>query len=48
MEKPKTFTLEEAQMLLPVLKSLLERAMKAKQDIGQIDEAFQNLITVFS
>jgi hypothetical protein len=43
MEKPKTFTLEEAQMLLPVLKSLLERAMKAKQDIGQIDEAFQNL-----
>lgn len=30
-------------MLLPVLKSLLERAMKAKQEIGQIDEEFQNL-----
>jgi hypothetical protein len=43
MDKPKTFTLEEAQMLLPVLKSLLERAMKAKQEIGRIDEGFQNL-----
>lgn len=43
MAKPKTFTLEEAQMLLPVLKSLLERAMKAKQEIAQIDEGFQNL-----
>lgn len=30
-------------MLLPVLKSLLERAMKAKQEIAQIDEGFQNL-----
>ena len=43
MDKPRTFTLEEAQMLLPVLKSLLEQAMKAKQEIGQIDEGFQNL-----
>lgn len=43
MAKPKTFTLEEAQMLLPVLKSLLERAMEGKQEIGQIDQEFQDL-----
>jgi hypothetical protein len=43
MAKPKTFTLEEAQMLLPVLKLLLERAMEGKQQIEQIDQEFQGL-----
>ena len=43
MAKPKIFTLEEAQMLLPVLKSLLERAMEGKQEIEQIDKEFQDL-----
>jgi hypothetical protein len=43
MAKPKTFTPEEAQILLPVLKSLLERAMEGKQEIGQIDQEFQDL-----
>ena len=40
MAKPKTFTLQEAQRLLPVLQSLLKRAMEGKQAIGEIDQEF--------
>jgi hypothetical protein len=43
MPKPKTFTLEQAQTLLPVLKSLLKRAMEGKQAIEQIDQEFLDL-----
>jgi hypothetical protein len=43
MAKLKTFTLEQAQTLLPVLKSLLKRAMEGKQLIEQIDQAFLDL-----
>ena len=37
MDKPKTFTLEEAQMLVPVLKSLLKTAMEGKRIIEQVE-----------
>jgi hypothetical protein len=43
MAKLKTFTLEQAQILLPVLKSLLRRSMDGKKQIEQIDKAFQDL-----
>jgi hypothetical protein len=43
MRKPKTFTLEEAHRLLPVLRSLLKRAMEGKQAIQQIDQEFVDL-----
>jgi hypothetical protein len=43
MAKPKTFTLEQAQLLLPVLKSLLKKAMDAKQLIEQVEKEFQEL-----
>jgi len=43
MAKPKTFTLEQAQILLPVLKSLLKRSMNGKQRIEEIDKDFQDL-----
>ena len=43
MDKPKLFTLDQAQTLLPVLKSLLKKAMDAKKAIEEIDEEFQNL-----
>jgi hypothetical protein len=43
MAKLKTFTLEQAQTLLPVLKSLLKRAMEGKQAIQQIDQEFLDL-----
>ena len=43
MPKPKTFTLQEAQRLLPVLRSLLQRAMEGKQAIQQIDQEFLDL-----
>lgn len=43
MSKPKTFTLQEAQRLLPVLQSLLKRAMEGKQAIEQIDQEFLDL-----
>lgn len=43
MAKPKTFTLEEAHTLLPVLQSLLKRAMEGKQLIEQIDLDLQNV-----
>ena len=43
MSKPKTLTLQEAQRLLPVLQSLLKRAMEGKQAIEQIDQEFLDL-----
>jgi hypothetical protein len=43
MAKKKTFTLVEAQRLLPVLSSLLKRATEGKQLIEQIDKEFQDL-----
>ena len=39
----RTFTLEEAQTLLPILESLLKQAMEAKQLMEQIDKEFQEL-----
>jgi hypothetical protein len=43
MAKMKTFTLEEAQRLLPVLKSLLKRAMDDKQIIEQAEKDSEDL-----
>lgn len=43
MSKQKLFTLEQAQMLLPVLKSLLKKAMDGKKAIQDVDEEMQNL-----
>lgn len=43
MAKMKTFTLAEAQRLLPVLKSLLKRAMDGKQIIEQVEKELQEL-----
>ncbi|HEV2960394.1 MAG TPA: DUF2203 domain-containing protein [Candidatus Angelobacter sp.] len=43
MAKMKTFTLPEAQRLLPVLKSLLKRAMDGKQVIEQVEKELQEL-----
>ena len=43
MSKMKTFTLDEAQTLLPVLRSLLKRAIDGKQAVESIDKEFQNL-----
>jgi hypothetical protein len=43
MEKPKTFTLEQAQALLPVLQSRLKSAMDSKKVIEQIKKEFQDL-----
>lgn len=39
----KTFTLEEAQALLPVLGSLLKRALDARQSAVRIDRELQQL-----
>jgi hypothetical protein len=39
----KTFTLEEANTLLPVLEALLKRAMAAKQTIETVDQKLQLL-----
>ena len=39
----RTFTLQEAQVLLPVLKSLLQQAISGKKLIEKIDEEFQEL-----
>lgn len=39
----RTFTLQEAQVLLPVLKSLLQQAIDGKQLIEKIDSEFQEL-----
>jgi hypothetical protein len=43
MGKPKTFTLEQAQALLPVLKSLLKSAMNGKKVIEQIEKELQDV-----
>jgi hypothetical protein len=43
MAKQKTFTLDEAQRLLPVLKSLLTRAMQSKRRIEQIEQELQKV-----
>lgn len=43
MPKMKTFTLAQAHSLLPVLKSLLKRAMDGKQTIAEIEKEFQDL-----
>ena len=40
---PRTFTLEEARMLLPVIESLLRRAMQSKSLIDAVDEESQEL-----
>jgi hypothetical protein len=37
----RTFTLDEAQMLLPVLESLLKRAIQSKQLMEEVDGEFQ-------
>lgn len=42
MAKQKTFTLEQADALLPVLKSLLKKAMDDKKLIQQIEKEFQD------
>jgi hypothetical protein len=43
MSKQKTFTLQEANLLLPVLESLLKRAIEAKNTIAQSEKEFQDL-----
>jgi hypothetical protein len=43
MAKQKTFTLQEAQRLLPVLQSLLKRSMEGKQLIEQVEKELQDL-----
>ena len=39
----KTFTLDEAQSLLPVVESLLRRAMEGKQSAEQVDSGLTDL-----
>ncbi|HEY3705664.1 MAG TPA: DUF2203 domain-containing protein [Terracidiphilus sp.] len=39
----KTFTLDEAQSLLPVVESLLKRALAGKQDAEQVEEKLSEL-----
>jgi hypothetical protein len=43
MPKKKTFTLDEAHALLPVLQSLLKKAMDDKDLIQQIEKEFQDV-----
>ena len=43
MPKMKTFTLEQAHRLLPVLKSLLKQSMEGKQLIEQVEKETQDL-----
>ena len=43
MARKKTFTLEEAHKLLPVLKSLLQKAVDGRQRVRQIDQGFRDL-----
>lgn len=43
MSAKKTFTLEEAQTLLPVLRSLLQRSIEGKRLIAQIEKELQDL-----
>jgi hypothetical protein len=39
----RTFTLDEAHTLLPILESLLRQAMEAKQTIEEVDAEFQEM-----
>jgi hypothetical protein len=43
MADMKTFTLDEAQTLLPILKSLLKRCMDGKQVVELAEKEFQDL-----
>jgi hypothetical protein len=43
MAKKKTFTLDEAQTLVPVLSALLKRAIDGKQLVEQTEKDFQDL-----
>ena len=43
MPKMKTFTLDQAHRLLPVLKSLLKRSMEGKQLIEQVEKELQDV-----
>ena len=43
MAKQKTFTLDEAHTLLPVLRSLIKRAMEDKGLLESIEKEFQDL-----
>lgn len=43
MDFEKHFTLDEAQSLLPVLESLLKRAVEARRAAGEIEEELQEL-----
>src|SRR5215813_2629299 len=43
MSNKKTFTLEEAQTLLPILRNLLTRAIDGKQTIEDSEKEFQDL-----
>jgi hypothetical protein len=43
IEMPRTFTLSEAETLLPVLESLLRSAMQAKALIEEVDAEFESL-----
>jgi hypothetical protein len=43
MAKQKTFTLEEAHTLLPVLSSLLKRSMDGKSVIEEVEKELQDL-----
>ena len=43
MAKQKTFTLEEAHTLLPVLRSLLKRAIDGKSVIEEVEKELQDL-----
>jgi len=43
MAKPKTFTLQEAQTLVPVLQALLKRAMDGKKLIEAVQNELQDL-----
>ena len=43
MSDMKTFTLDEAQTLLPILKSLLKRCMDGKQIVELAEKDFQDL-----
>jgi hypothetical protein len=40
----KTFTLDEAQALLPIVESLLNRAIEAKQAAGELQEQMSELV----
>jgi hypothetical protein len=43
MAKMKTFTLDQAHALLPILKSLLKQSMDGKKTIEQVEKEFQDL-----